>query len=177
MVIGYDELTLGRLRDKTIRHGAMRSLCLRFLTTFLVSRGIFFYGLKHNSSLVYGKDILRTIPLPAVSWSDRVKSFMLSLIILVAAPGLCHDREHFKIWCFKATKYYASCIETYARIVRRDPNVAFLDLGYDTRAYQIATEYRYKPGSYQGSLFKLYLLTVRSLFNNLPFIWRGIPIA
>ncbi len=163
IIIGADELA----------HGSIKSFRLKILTALVISPGIFFYELKSNARLLYGQDLLHMIKVPMVGFADRIKSFAVATIVLALTPLAAGNVQHFKVWCFKAAKYYAGCIQSYTQIVRHDDTIRFEDLGYDTTAYHLAQTYRYHPGEYKKSLIGLYVISWISLIRNLSFLWRG----
>ena len=172
IVVSNEELVLGRLsKSSNHRGGFAKSLRLRILTALLISEGVFLFKLKNQSKIMYGENTIKNITLPSLGWTDRVKCFSLSLVVLTLAPLSLLKRRKFIMWCFKATKYYADCIETYLLIKNGDNRK--LPSKLRTPFYEEVKEYRYIPDKYEKSALWLYIRTWGHLFANIPFIWSA----
>lgn len=153
-----------------------KSLRLKFLTKFLISRTIFLYKLKEEYSLIFGKNLLKNIKLSKISFWDRVLSLSLSYIILLLLPFTSSDSKKFKIWCFKASKYYYTCIESYSKMALNNPNISIYDLDFDITMLNVAKKFRYNPAKYKDGVIELYFKTWFYLIRNTSFIWKGAQL-
>lgn len=163
IAISHDELSKGKVRG----------FRLRLLTTFGISKAVFLYDFKHHAVLLFGTDLRDQVPIGSPGIRDRILTFVLSGIVLLFLPLAIGNKSNFKIWCFKATKYYVHCMEVIARIVHRNPALTYKDLDYHLELYETARTYRYEPHRYEENLLGLYARTWFSFLRNLSFIWRG----
>ena len=148
ILLGEDELT---------KEFKPKSLRLRMITHFLLSYTLLLHNIKRQYKVLYGKDILKNIKIPGMTNKDKWLSFPLSYIVLCCALFALPNKNTFKIWCFKATKYYVENIKAYTKKKNQ-----VLDL----KIYKLAKRYRYHPEQYKESVLSLYFSSWKSLIKN-----------
>ena len=153
----------------------LKSLRLKIFTSILTSKELFLFNLKRNYEVIYGHDLVSKLKIGDLSLVDRILTFPLSYFILLVLPVLCHDRNSFRIWCFKAIKYSVDNIVSYTELKtgkKINPSL----LNYDMVIYDLCKKYRYEPHKYHGSLFTLYFKCWLNLLKNTSFILRGVQL-
>ena len=169
ILISKEELKLGRIKKHRRLQGSfVKSLRLRLLTGLLISEYIFLYKIKNQAKLVFGDEVLDNMQIPRPGAADRIKSFTLSFVVLLLAPLTLFNEFKFKVWCFKATKYYMDCIETYYKMTGNNNRSG----RFNNLFYSRVKASRYTPEQYHSGRLKLYLATWYYLFRNLNFIWK-----
>src|SRR3989344_1009290 len=76
-----------------------KSFRLRLITAFLMSEPLFLATLQKRYRVLVGKDLLRNVRIPRPMIADRVRIFILPILILLVLPFTCRNSRSFKIWC------------------------------------------------------------------------------
>lgn len=160
-------------RDEINHNFKPKSLKLKIITTFMISRSIFLYNLKHHYKLLIGEDIVKDLKIPNPGFSDRFIPFLDSILFLLVVPFFAYKKNSFKIWCFKVIKFFSEYIETYARIQYHNDNIIIRDIVIPYDLVELAHKGRYNPSSYTKSQWELYLRTWLFIFQNSSFLLYG----
>lgn len=161
-------------RDEIDHNFNPKSLKLKLITSFLISRPIFVYNVKHHYKILIGEDLVKDSTIPKLRFVDRLIPFLDSSMFLLVLPFIAYNKKtQFKIWCFKVIKFFYEYIETYSKIQCKNDTVTYKDLRMSKIIIEIAHKGRYDPSSYKENPWKLYIKTWIFVFQNLPFLIRG----
>lgn len=150
---------------------------LRFITTFIISRTILLYEIKHKHRVIFGRDLSEKIVIPQLSLSNRFAPFILPMLVLLTLPLSFLRYKEFKIWCFKVLKYHGDLLLAYSQLKLNRHELVLHDLKLHELMIDLALRYRYNPNKYRGGRLKLYFDSWKCLLSNLSFIWRGPELA
>lgn len=150
-----------------------KSLRLKFITSFFISRAIFMILVKENYKVLFGVDIPSRFKPVKVGFKDRFLTSVLPCFVLFSLPIAYFDKNNFKMWCLKAAKYHLESVEGYLQIKYGKTLAQFKSPHIDNKVKDWLKKYRYYPESWNHNLLGIYFFVWKVVLGNVPFILRG----